>query len=238
MRGTRRFPLSAGPQPRIIPEDAGSTLCILSTAALCRDHPRGCGEHINDTHQPLCELGSSPRMRGAPGENFAECVSVGIIPADAGSTIIDGNGADCSGDHPRGCGEHSAMSYGRWTSGGSSPRMRGARQANMIRMIRGRIIPADAGSTCSRKACGCLDQDHPRGCGEHCRSRSRAACLAGSSPRMRGARCLLTFCVVAAGIIPADAGSTWCSLWLWLPPRDHPRGCGEHKYCVCSKASL
>ena len=45
---------------------------------------------------------------------------------------------------------------------------------------------------------------------------------------MRGARCLLTFCVIAAGIIPADAGSTGLVVSGRQDLRDHPRGCGEH----------
>ena len=50
----------------------------------------------------------------------------------------------------------------------------------------------------------------------------------GSSPRMRGALMTSLINKNAAGIIPADAGSTseWritaCATW------DHPRGCGEH----------
>ena len=51
---------------------------------------------------------------------------------------------------------------------------------------------------------------------------------AGSSPRMRGARLLEEESVVAAGIIPAYAGSTLVCLPQKRWYRDHPRVCGEH----------
>ena len=34
--------------------------------------------------------------------------------------------------------------------------------------------------------------------------------------------------VSAPGIIPADAGSTFCLLMTFPSHGDHPRGCGEH----------
>ena len=33
---------------------------------------------------------------------------------------------------------------------------------------------------------------------------------------------------MTAGIIPADAGSTFRSSFMWCGSKDHPRGCGEH----------
>ena len=50
----------------------------------------------------------------------------------------------------------------------------------------------------------------------------------GSSPRMRGAHQILVTKVQQAGIIPADAGSTWLINGHVNTPKDHPRGCGEH----------
>ena len=70
--------------------------------------------------------GSSPRMRGALGVVRDGTALGGIIPADAGSTVMLPSESYCNGDHPRGCGEHlrSAISLVRVL--GSSPRMRGA----------------------------------------------------------------------------------------------------------------
>ena len=73
---------------------------------------------------------------------------------------------------------------------------------------------------------------------------------AGSSPRVRGTRALLTHDLPLSGIIPACAGNTggsgWCSRRRWdhprvcgntllstarlRPKRDHPRVCGEHPF--------
>ena len=74
------------------------------------------------------------------------------------------------------------------TKTGSSPRMRGAQQAQ------GGLDPHS--------------EDHPRGCGEHCGYKWIFCPKRGSSPRMRGARRLLRGHHAGPGIIPADAGST------------------------------
>ena len=51
-----------------------------------------------------------------------------IIPADAGSTHGEEPAMTSQKDHPRGCGEHLAVALAKRNGGGSSPRMRGARQ--------------------------------------------------------------------------------------------------------------
>ena len=51
-----------------------------------------------------------------------------------------------SRDHPRGCGEHwLPQRRSRWR-GGSSPRMRGARQVGVLLVELHRIIPTEAGN--------------------------------------------------------------------------------------------
>ena len=45
-------------------------------------------------------------MRGALLVRQVVDPDLGIIPADAGSTINGQNGAIYAEDHPRGCGEH------------------------------------------------------------------------------------------------------------------------------------
>ena len=106
-------------------------------------------------------------MRGAQVLDDLIPTKPGIIPADAGSTIMAIHSVAISWDHPRGCGEH-AMKDGKVTfSQGSSPRMRGALLKNSVAVIGARIIPADAGSTKVRSHCVVFARDHPRGCGEH-----------------------------------------------------------------------
>ena len=133
------------------------------------------------------DVGSSPRMRGAPALMQTRQAMLRIIPADAGSTEPIAPNCRWKRDHPRGCGEHWIEQRGDNLYLGSSPRMRGARQ-NIVNWAKDvRIIPADAGST---RICGMYINemgDHPRGCGEHPAIRPLKRVGMGSSPRMRGA---------------------------------------------------
>ena len=86
--------------------------------------------------------------------------------------------------------------------------MRGARGSGSWCGCTGRIIPADAGSTIILAPTVGGERDHPRGCGEHLKTRTADMCERGSSPRMRGALAVLDLFASRAGIIPADAGST------------------------------
>ena len=71
----------------IIPADAGSTAIPAVNPLSHEDHPRGCGEHMNElTIMTDRGGGSSPRMRGAPVVEPGGHPYGGIIPADAGST--------------------------------------------------------------------------------------------------------------------------------------------------------
>ena len=219
--------------PRIIPADAGSTGWVPTLSIGWRDHPRGCGEHQFSAYPIDKMLGSSPRMRGAHCDCMYLCFEHRIIPADAGSTGCRAGRWSWSEDHPRGCGEHHSQLPPLGSASGSSPRMRGAHNLTSLIIQHARIIPADAGSTCSLIGNGPVVWDHPRGCGEHSGRGAWVVCRWGSSPRMRGALADAYKDIYYRGIIPADAGSTaplstwWCADW------DHPRGCGEH--CnICS----
>ena len=219
-------------QGGIIPADAGSTGRLRPWQPSSQDHPRGCGEHASQVAMPLTVIGSSPRMRGAPYDDFDFGIVQGIIPADAGSTQPLAHTDLYAEDHPRGCGEHVVMGYGPNVSLGSSPRMRGARLKSPFVVITRRIIPADAGSTEQAKLKSAAVQDHPRGCGEHFSRSTYLRSTPGSSPRMRGARMARTGKPSHWRIIPADAGSTTVLSSTTFMSRDHPRGCGEHWHQV------
>ena len=167
-------------------------------------------------------------MRGAQLIVVACADSVGIIPADAGSTLRHQEQDVHGGDHPRGCGEHRIGSWDDRSPLGSSPRMRGAHLRNQVKNLSDRIIPADAGSTTLSASNVAGVRDHPRGCGEHADFDSLYLSPAGSSPRMRGAQQTFRKAVAEVGIIPADAGSTEDSELGITAAEDHPRGCGEH----------
>ena len=174
------------------------------------------------------ELGSSPRMRGAPGGSLSSLILIGIIPAYAGSTRLRAMPAGARRDHPRVCGEHAPASTRRLVARGSSPRMRGAHTTGADNSFSDGIIPAYAGSTSERPSCRCRTWDHPRVCGEHRLSWVSPWRLLGSSPRMRGAQRLGALPLVDYGIIPAYAGSTVSKVLFSFSMRDHPRVCGEH----------
>ena len=193
----------------IIPAYAGSTPSVPSRGWYRRDHPRVCGEHRVAGDIIQSALGSSPRMRGAPGGGARRAEPSGIIPAYAGSTEPDHGGLDGGGDHPRVCGEHLVLSPHLFRHRGSSPRMRGAPCDRDSAYDFVGIIPAYAGSTLRWSLTRRCSWDHPRVCGEHAMLALLLAYLMGSSPRMRGAR-----------------GTRACR----KPARgDHPRVCGEHR---------
>ena len=147
MRGAPAWNKGFQGNDRIIPADAGSTGRDHGAGVATRDHPRGCGEHILTCLFRRIGSGSSPRMRGARFSIIASMGVLGIIPADAGSTIRHTAPTTRRRDHPRGCGEHSSISDRKWRHGGSSPRMRGALNGEQLPKETRRIIPADAGST-------------------------------------------------------------------------------------------
>ena len=131
---------------------------------------------------------------------------------------------------------------------GSSPRMRGAREALKRRARRSgitpayagstvpgrrarprrRIIPAYAGSTWRGRLARRRTRDHPRVCGEHDQWGSLTEHRMGSSPRMRGAQGPKNGRRKPPGIIPAYAGSTPRTSSSASRTGDHPRVCGEH----------
>ncbi len=136
----------------IIPACAGSTKRFSSTEMPFRDHPRMCGEHLDaGSEQKPCP-GSSPHVRGALRSGRIGGQDRGIIPACAGSTLTLLAAGECSGDHPRMCGEHQPPSVLKTTEPGSSPHVRGALEERGEVLLPPGIIPACAGSTHTGRA--------------------------------------------------------------------------------------
>ena len=166
MRGTPGLVNCRRCRRGIIPAYAGNTSLLLELSAVARDHPRVCGEHLEQVARRVGQEGSSPRMRGTPSFQPVGTEYKGIIPAYAGNTLCANDCVTDSRDHPRVCGEHRVAEKGHQTPPG--------------------IIPAYAGNTPSQENTRLLKWDHPRVCGEHWLLRQAASCRAGSSPRMRG----------------------------------------------------
>ena len=212
----------------IIPACAGSTCPSRPSAATAGDHPRMCGEHRICCQSCKISTGSSPHVRGALVQDFLQGLSTGIIPACAGSTVSWRIRRPPCRDHPRMCGEHNRGSSFGQSHKGSSPHVRGARQACDDALQESGIIPACAGSTTVGKTKLLFIWDHPRMCGEHDTTCTRSPRDTGSSPHVRGAHSTRPSAHCRTGIIPACAGSTLKVSGRLRFAWDYPRMCGEH----------
>ncbi len=192
----------------IIPAYAGNTFLLPFPLLAQGDHPRICGEHFDAVKSRVYVRGSSPHMRGTLAVKLDFNVSLGIIPAYAGNTMIPSNTVLLQWDHPRICGEHYMDGLNMCATPGSSPHMRGTRAYDAGDGSQVGIIPAYAGNTWSRRHYRRHCRDHPRICGEHCQPAAVCQHRRGSSPHMRGTLLRrLTVCLTR-GIIPAYAGNT------------------------------
>ena len=172
-------------------------------------------------------LGSPPRMRGKGGQTMAKRTGVGITPACAGKSTAAMAASRASRDHPRVCGEKSALHMRAMVSAGSPPRVRGkvADCGNYTALIG--ITPAYAGKRSRPWGCRKPLQDHPRVCGEKVRIRRHKVVCGGSPPRMRGKDLAEVAGLDHDGITPAYAGKSGSSWVCLIMARDHPRVCGE-----------
>ena len=208
MRGKHVLPYSGTAQGRIIPAHAGQTRIASTEVTYRPDHPRACGANHASHVFGRFNHGSSPRMRGK-----RRCQSAGrtcgrIIPAHAGQTDSYAHCFFDGSDHPRACGANSTRYNARHMPTGSSPRMRGKRGRNVRVIALRRIIPAHAGQTGSRHLNDNGHTDHPRACGANQSGRPACIGVCGSSPRMRGKRCVGHVQHPWPRIIPAHAGQT------------------------------
>ena len=64
VRGKHRLDGLYSHSLRLIPAGAGKTAASLSTLPALPAHPRRCGENFYTARVALCELGSSPQVRG------------------------------------------------------------------------------------------------------------------------------------------------------------------------------
>ena len=207
MRGTRPSSHDEVGSFRIIPAHAGNSFSPFLGADSIPDHPRACGELLATRMASLGTSGSSPRMRGTLRRDRFAGVDLRIIPAHAGNSAPPGSATRADPDHPRACGELALCLRHSSVFTGSSPRMRGTPELIWQRFGDDRIIPAHAGNSSATAVSMLTEPDHPRACGELCRTLSVGCIANGSSPRMRGTRTMRR---------SSSRTST-----------DHPRACGE-----------
>jgi len=87
LRGAQFRPFAALTHMRITPAPAGSTTSAKVFSFPPKDHPRACGEHEPTVWRLSINIGSPPRLRGAPCREYTINVYCGITPAPAGSTL-------------------------------------------------------------------------------------------------------------------------------------------------------
>ncbi len=135
----------------------------------------------------MLATGSPPPMRGTHGSRLNKSPTFRITPAHAGNTIFVYFNCRFPQDHPRPCGEHSAVKTPSHGIPGSPPPMRGTlsslsgckliigspppmRGTPEIRSDKREILgitPAHAGNTRNYRLMSRRFEDHPRPCGEH-----------------------------------------------------------------------
>ena len=131
----------------IIPARAGFTSTSSSSTSLVWDHPRSRGVYRPLYRPPAHAEGSSPLARGLRLMATVKRSGVRIIPARAGFTDRDPDGAEGAGDHPRSRGVYEPVSPIDDLRQGSSPLARGLPAAPVSLLGVPRIIPARAGFT-------------------------------------------------------------------------------------------
>ena len=173
-------------------------------------------------------MGSSPLARGLRGGGVDDRLGPGIIPARAGFTGSMRSPKRTAGDHPRSRGVYPAAVIVDGDFAGSSPLARGLPRRRRPRHRRGRIIPARAGFTASRRGRGGGWPDHPRSRGVYSSRPRRTSTRPGSSPLARGLLGEGRPQRLRRRIIPARAGFTCSTRSARSPQEDHPRSRGVY----------
>ena len=192
---------------RITPAYAGKSFSVRLMGIQLQDHPRLCGEKFRPRHFLHLLSGSPPPMRGKATFHVSRNTTPRITPAYAGK-------------------RNSVPEWGL-VSTGSPPPMRGKVGSFYVKLLDTGITPAYAGKSFTTQLKSTKDEDHPRLCGEKCRSSSQLQRLVGSPPPMRGKGTPAGAASPPAGITPAYAGKRVSSLVYTMPFWDHPRLCGE-----------
>ena len=125
MRGKDRTEQPRRPSPGITPACAGKRLLPSSGDTRGWDHPRVCGEKMNQSSSHRWVTGSPPRMRGKVSGQKLWMVLCGITPACAGKSGNYSTAGSSGEDHPRVCGEKFCCFLPLDRVSGSPPRMRG-----------------------------------------------------------------------------------------------------------------
>ena len=125
------------------------------------------------------------------------------------------------------CGERFSASRCVVAPNGSSPRVRGTRDATGPGTVTDRFIPACAGNALLFVDQIAHDAVHPRVCGERIHLSSDLPPDYGSSPRVRGTPVITSIASTINWFIPACAGNASAVKSNSTSISVHPRVCGE-----------
>ena len=166
-------------------------------------------------------------MRGKERRKLKEDSEVRITPAYAGKSPSTRSAGRCMQDHPRLCGEKSALTAETIAGAGSPPPMRGKVLKQQSLLLMKRITPAYAGKSGYTRRRTSGRWDHPRLCGEKLSVGLCSDKMTGSPPPMRGKAGTPARGLPADGITPAYAGKSNSRKIYRSMCQDHPRLCGE-----------
>ena len=166
-------------------------------------------------------------MRGKERRKLKEDSEVRITPAYAGKSPSTRSAGRCMQDHPRLCGEKSALTAETIAGAGSPPPMRGKVLKQQSLLLMKRITPAYAGKSGYTRRRTSGRWDHPRLCGEKKYKETKEQWQAGSPPPMRGKAYHPHYHLLLLGITPAYAGKSGYTRQRTSGRWDHPRLCGE-----------
>ena len=150
--------------------------------------------------------GSPPRVRGKVDEVDPLPAVTRITPACAGKSIQRSGPLYPPWDHPRVCGEKTALPPKQCRLTGSPPRVRGKGAAVAVIAKEHGITPARTGKSCQSFCFGSSGWDHPRACGEKYANLTPKQQAEGSPPRVRGKAGFPPGALCHVGITPARAG--------------------------------
>ena len=147
MRGKAPHPFMPIEVIGITPACAGKSVMQSSALVSTGDHPRVCGEKSLLRAVATHRAGSPPRVRGKAAGSSRRRGRPGITPACAGKSCVSSAMRWMIRDHPRVCGEKSAMLSCRFAPQGSPPRVRGKGHCFLHLDFQKGITPARAGKS-------------------------------------------------------------------------------------------